>query len=66
VRRAFLLVALAVALMLTGCGGGSGSYSPPPTSTKNEANLMRSERGAPAKRSKREDPVETHERPYPG
>jgi hypothetical protein len=60
-------MALVAALMLASCGGGSGSYSPPPTSTsKNEANLMRSERGAPAKRSKREDPIETYQRPYPG
>ena len=61
------LIVLVTALLLTACGGGSDSYSPPPASTNgSEANLMRSERGAPIKRNKREDPIETRSRPYPG
>lgn len=63
------LLALVVALLVAGCGGGSGSYSPTTSTNKSEANLMRSERGAPIKRDKRdkrEDPIETHSRPYPG
>ena len=59
------LMVLVVTLLVAGCGGGSGSYSPPPSSTgKNEANLMRSERGAPAKRDKREDPIDPNQSPY--
>ena len=63
-RYALPLILVVVVLLVAGCGGGSGSYSPPPPSTsKDEADLMRSERGAPAKRSKREDPVPTYSRP---
>ena len=61
-RYALPLILVVVVLLVAGCG--SGSYSPPPASKNgSEGNLMRSERGAPAKRSKREDPVPTYSRP---